>query len=184
MHIAVMAAGAVGGYFGARLAAAGHKVSFIARGSHLEAIKTNGLQVISPLGNVHLPSPDATDDPARIGPVDFVLFAVKLWETEQAARQTRPLIGANTRVITFQNGVDSVERIAPILGAEHVIGGSAYIATVISSPGIIAHTSDFARLACGRIDGAADEPLRIFVDAAKAASLDIMISDDMQRERW
>src|SRR6185503_13847602 len=118
MHIAVMAAGAVGGYFGARLAAAGHKVSFIARGSHLEAIKTNGLQVISPLGNVHLPSPDATDDPARIGPVNFVLFAVKLWETEQAARQTRPLIGANTRVITFQNGVDSIERIAPILGAE------------------------------------------------------------------
>jgi 2-dehydropantoate 2-reductase len=184
MHIAVMAAGAVGGYFGARLAAAGHKVSFIARGSHLQAIRTNGLQVISPLGNLHLPTPDVTDDPARIGPVDFVLFAVKLWETEQAAQQTRPLIGANTRVITFQNGVDSVERIAPILGAEHVIGGSAYIATVISSSGIIAHTSDFARLVCGRIDGAADEPLRIFVDASKAAGLDIMISDDMQRERW
>jgi 2-dehydropantoate 2-reductase len=184
MRIAVMAAGAVGGYFGARLAAAGHKVSFIARGSHLQAIRTNGLQVISPLGNLHLPNPDVTDDPARIGPVDCVLFAVKLWETEQAARQIRPLIGANTRVITFQNGVDSVERIAPILGAEHVIGGSAYIATVISSPGIIAHTSDFARLACGRIDGGADEPLRIFVHAAKAAGLHIMISDDMQRERW
>jgi 2-dehydropantoate 2-reductase len=184
MHIAVMAAGAVGGYFGARLAAAGHEVSFIARGSHLEAIMTNGLQVISPLGNLHLPNPDVTDDPARIGPVDFVLFAVKLWETEQAARQTRSLIGASTRVITFQNGVDSLERIAPIIGAEHVIGGSAYIATVISSSGIIAHTSDFARLVCGRIDGAADEPLRMFVDAAKAAGLDIMISDDMQRERW
>jgi ketopantoate reductase len=103
MHIAVMAAGAVGGYFGARLAAAGHKVSFIARGSQLEAMRTNGLQVNSPLGNLHLATPEVTDDPARIGPVDFVLFAVKLWETEQAARQVHPLIGANTRVITFQN---------------------------------------------------------------------------------
>jgi 2-dehydropantoate 2-reductase len=184
MHIAVMAAGAVGGFFGARLAAAGHKVSFIARGSHLEAIRANGLEVKSPLGDLHLPNPEVTDDPGRIGPVEIVLFAVKLWDTERAAWQTRSLIGPNTRVITFQNGVDSVGQIAPILGAEHVIAGSAYIATVISSPGIIAHTGNFARLVCGRIDGAADEPLRIFVDAAKAAGLDITLSDDMERERW
>jgi 2-dehydropantoate 2-reductase len=184
MHIAVMAAGAVGGYFGARLAAAGHRVSFIARGSHLEAIRVNGLQVKSPLGNLHLPHPEATDDPARIGPVDIVLFAVKLWDTERAARQALPLIGPNTRVITFQNGVDSVERIAPILGAEQIIPGSAYIATVISSPGIIAHTGNFARLLCGRADGAADEPLRIFVDSAKATGLDITLSSDMERELW
>ena len=85
MRIAAMAAGAVGGYFGARLAAAGHDVFFIARGAHLEAIKANGLKIESVHGDLHLPQPNVTDDPAKVGPVDIVLFAVKLWDTEQAA---------------------------------------------------------------------------------------------------
>ena len=145
-----MAAGAVGGYFGARMAAAGHEVHFIARGAHLEAIRKNGLKVESPLGDLHLKDAKATDDPKSIGPVDIVLFAVKLWDTEKAAEQARPLVGPNTRVITLQNGVDSVERLAPILGAENVVGGTAYIATVMASPGVISHTSAFATMRCGR----------------------------------
>ena len=146
MRIATMATGAVGGYFGGRMAAAGHDVSFIARGAQLEAIRNNGLKIESPLGNLHLEDAQRDLRSGEVGPVDIVLFAVKLWDTETAARQARAADRPpHTRVITLQNGVDSVERIAPILGAEHVIGGAAYIATVIGSPGVISHTSQFAQ---------------------------------------
>jgi 2-dehydropantoate 2-reductase len=184
MRIAAMAAGAVGGYFGARMAAAGHDVTFIARGAHRDAIRADGLIVESTLGNLHLKDAKVTDDPGEVGPVDIVLFAVKLWDTEKAAAQARPLIGPNTRLITFQNGVDSVERIAPILGADHIAGGSAYIATVIGRPGVIAHTSPFAKLRCGRIDGRQDSALETFSNAATKAGIDIETSKEMNRVRW
>jgi 2-dehydropantoate 2-reductase len=184
MRVAAMAAGAVGGYFGARLAAAGHDVSFIARGALLEAIRAKGLKIESPLGDLHLTDAKATSDPREVGPVDVVLFAVKLWDTEKAAEQARPLVGPSTRVITLQNGVDSVERIAPILGADKVVGGSAYIATVMKEPGVISHTSPFARMRCGRIDGKPDETLDAFVDAAKRAAIDIELMASMDVERW
>ena len=184
MRIAVMAAGAVGGYFGARMAAAGHDVFFIARGANLEAIKKNGLKIESVHGDLHLPKPNVTDDPAKVGAVDIVLFAVKLWDTEKAAELTRPLVGPATRVITLQNGIDSVERVAPILGAEQTIGGAAYIATVIASPGLIKQTSQFAKMRFGRADKRPDAALQAFADAGKAAKLDIGLSADMECERW
>jgi 2-dehydropantoate 2-reductase len=184
MRIAVMAAGAVGGYFGARLAAAGHDVFFIARGANLEAIKTNGLRVESVLGDLHLPNPNVANDPATIDPVDVVLFAVKLWDTEKAAEQARPLLRTDTRVVTLQNGVDSAERLAPILGADHVVAGCAYIAAAITAPGVVTHTSRFARLVCGRADGKVDATLSAFAEAAQAANLDIAVSDTIERERW
>ena len=120
----------------------------------------------------------------RVGPVDIVLFAVKLWDTEKAAELTRPLVGPATRVITLQNGIDSVERVAPILGAEHTIGGAAYIATVIASPGLIKQTSQFAKMRFGRADKRPDAALQAFADAGKAAKIDIGISTDIERERW
>jgi 2-dehydropantoate 2-reductase len=109
MQVAVMAAGAVGGYFGGRVAAAGNDVAFIARGAHGDAIRRDGLKIESALGDLHLRNVNVTDDPKQVGPVDVVLFAVKLWDTETAGEQTRALVGPNTRVITLQNGVDSVE---------------------------------------------------------------------------
>lgn len=184
MRIAAMAAGAVGGYFGARLAAAGHDVFFIARGAHRDAIAKNGLKIESTLGNLHLKEAKVTDDPKTVGPVDIVLFAVKLWDTEKAAQEAKPLIGPGTRVITLQNGVDSVERMAPILGADNVVGGIAFIATVIASPGVISHTSQFAQIRCGRIDGRSDPALDAFAGAAKAAGIDITTVDNINRERW
>jgi 2-dehydropantoate 2-reductase len=184
MKIAIMAAGAVGGYFGARLAAAGHDVHFIARGAQLEAIRNSGLMVESALGNVHLKETQVTDDPSTVGPVDIVLFAVKLWDTETAGEQARPLIGPDTRLITLQNGVDSVERLAAILGAEHVAGGIAYIATVIAEPGRISHTSKFAQMRIGRIDGKPDAQLLAFEAAAKQAGIDIELSDSIDVMRW
>src|SRR5258705_6627659 len=134
MRIAVMAAGAVGGYFGGRMAAAGHDVAFIARGAHRDAIRRDGLKIESALGDLHLKDVNVTDDPKQVGPVDMVLFAVKLWDPERAGEQTRPLVGADTRVITLQNGVDSVERLAPILGDDATIGGATYLGAKNAPP--------------------------------------------------
>ena len=184
MRIAAMAAGAVGGYFGARMAAAGHDVFFIARGANLEAMKKNGLKIESVHGDLHLPKPNATDDPRSVGPVDVVLFAVKLWDTEDAARLMKPMVDASTRVITVQNGVDSVERLSTILPPDCVNGGAAYIPTVIGSPGVIKHTSHFAKLRYGRLDKKPDAVLQAFTDAGKAAKVDIDVSADINVEIW
>ena len=160
MRIAAMAAGAVGGYFGARMADAGHDVFFIARGAHLEAISKNGLNIESVHGDLHLPKPNVTDDPAKVGPVDIVLFAVKLWDTEQAAEAARPLMGPDSRLITFQNGVDSLDRISAVVGADRTVGGATYIVTIIAAPGVIKHTSQFARIVVGRPDKKPDAKLQ------------------------
>jgi len=184
MRIAAMAAGAVGGYFGARMAAAGHDVFFIARGANLAALKTNGLKLESVNGDLQLPRVNATDDAKTVGPVDIVLFAVKLWDTEQAAQATRPLVGPNTRVITLQNGIDSVERIGAILPPDTVVGGTAAIASTIAAPGLIRNTSKFAAIRFGRVDGKADAVLQAFADAAKTANVDAAIVPDIQHEIW
>jgi 2-dehydropantoate 2-reductase len=184
MRIAIMAAGAVGGYFGARLAKAGHDVVFIARGAHLDAIRTHGLKIESVLGDLHLRNVNATDDLKSVGPVDVVMFAVKLWDTETAGEQTRALLGPDTRVVTLQNGVDSVERLVPILGSEHVVGGTTHVVTVMPAPGVIRQTSPFAQFHCGRPHAQPDAKLQAFVDAARAASIDAILSDDIERDRW
>jgi 2-dehydropantoate 2-reductase len=184
MRVGVMAAGAVGGYFGARLLAAGHDVVFFARGAHLEAIRKNGLKVESPLGNLHLKDVQVTDDPSGIAPVDLIFFAVKLWDTERAAAQLRPLVKSDTRVMTLQNGVDSVDRLAPILGDAVVIGGSTYVVTVIAEPGVIRQTSPFARIRCGRLDGKTDSVLANYVEQIRAAGIEIVLSDQMRTELW
>jgi 2-dehydropantoate 2-reductase len=184
MRIGVMAAGAVGGYFGARLAADGHDVIFFARGANLEAIRKNGLIIESPLGNLHLPSVSVTDDPGSVVPVDIVLFAVKLWDLESAAQSLRPLIGSRTQVITLQNGIDAVERAAPILGVDHVAGGTAQILSVIAAPGLIKHSSKVAIIRCGHIDRHSDPTLVAFAEAGKKAGLDVSLSDDIERDLW
>ena len=184
MRMAVMAAGAVGGYFGARMAAAGHDVAFIARGAHRDAIRRDGLKIESALGDLHLKDVNVADDPKQVGPVDVALFAVKLWDTESAAAQARPLVGARTRVITLQNGVDSVERLAPILGDEATIGGATYVVTNIARPGVIRHTGTVARIRCGRLDGRSDDVLAACVNEMKSAGIDITLADHMLVDIW
>ena len=184
MRVAVMAAGAVGGYFGARMAAAGHDVAFVARGAHRDAIRRDGLRVESPLGDLHLKDAKVTDDPREIGPVDLVLFAVKLWDTEAAGEQARPLVGPTSRVVTLQNGVDSVERLAPILGENVTIGGSTYVVSTILRPGVIRHTGQTAKIRCGRLDRRADPVLASHVEQIKAAGIDITLADDMLLDTW
>jgi 2-dehydropantoate 2-reductase len=184
MRIAVMAAGAVGGYFGGRMAAAGHDVAFIARGAHRDAIRRDGLQIESTLGDLHLKDVNVTDEPKQVGPVDVVLFAVKLWDTETAGEQTRPLVGSNTRVITLQNGVDSVERLAPILGDDATIGGVTYVVTRIVRPGVIRHSGATAKVRCGRLERRSDAVLASYVEQIKATNIDIALTDHMLLDIW
>ena len=184
MRIAVMGSGGIGGFFGAKLARGGADVSFVARGAHLAAMRERGLAIESTDESFSLPKVKVTDDPATIGQVDLVMFGVKLWDTETAAELTKPMVGPDTRVITLQNGVDSYERVSKILGKPQTIPGTAYIAAVLGGPGVMRHTSKFATMRCGRMEGTPDPKLAAFVEAAKAANIDIQPQDDMNRERW
>ncbi|HLI13130.1 MAG TPA: 2-dehydropantoate 2-reductase [Alphaproteobacteria bacterium] len=184
MRIAVMAAGAVGGYFGARLAAAGEEVHVLARGAHLEAIRAEGLRIESPRGDLVIRPAQATDDPAAIGPVDIVLFAVKLWDTEAAGALCKPLLGRDTAVVSLLNGVDSEERLAAILGREHVMGGVAYIASTIAAPGLIRHTGTMARLVFGELDGTRSRRGAALLVACERAGIDSQLTDAIATELW
>ena len=182
MRIAVMGAGGVGGYFGARLAQAGHQVSFIARGRHLEALRTQGLRVKSALGDAEL-KVRAFQDPREAGQADVVMFAVKLWDTESAAEQLRPIV-ENGIVIPFQNGVESVDRISAILGKDKVMGGSAYIATRIAAPGLIEHTGTMARLRFGPLMPSQRSAAQGFLAVCKESGVDAELSEDIVRVNW
>lgn len=184
MKIAVMGSGGVGGYFGARLADAGNDVSFIARGAHLEAIRDEGLRVKSPFGDMHVTSVRATNDPADVGPVDIVLFATKLYDTESAGEMCKPFIGDDTAVISLLNGVDSEDQLSQILGANHVAGGVARISAEIAAPGVVHHHSNFASIEFGELDGRKSHRLQTFLDAAKAASIDAQLVDDINVAIW
>ena len=177
MKIAIYGSGGVGGFFGARLAAAGNDVHFIARGAHLRAMRSHGLKVESGSGNVHLPKPSVHEEAADIGPVDLVMFAVKLGDVESAAHKLKPLLHERTLVIPFQNGVDAPEILKKVIGPQHVLPGVAYIATGISAPGVVTHTGTMQRLQVGP---GADA----FVKACKAAGINIDQAEDIDRARW
>lgn len=184
MRIAVMGTGGVGGYFGGRLAAAGQDVAFIARGAHLEALQQRGLVIRSALGDASIAPVRARDDPAAIGPVDLVLFTVKLYDTEAAAEAIRPLIGPDTGVVTFQNGITGPEVLARKLGPEHVIGGVAKIAAVIAEPGVIRHTGTMAELVFGELDGSGSARVAALAAALDKAGVRHTVSEDIRREIW
>ena len=151
MRIAVMGTGGIGGYFGGRLAEGGADVAFIARGKMLAALRKDGLRIKSQLGDLHLNPVVATDDPKKLGPVDLVVFGVKLWDTEEAARLIKPLVSGDTAVISFQNGVDKDDVLRGVLGDRAIIGGLSYIAATIAEPGVIAHGGTDAAAGVRRI---------------------------------
>ena len=184
MKIAVMGSGGVGGYFGARLAAAGNDVTFIARGAHLAAIRSAGLQVRSPHGDVRIHPAEASDKPAAVGPVDIVLFATKLYDTESAGELCKSLIGTDTAVISLLNGVDSEEQLGRILGPQHVVGGVARISAEIAEPGVIQHHSSFASIEFGELDGRRSDRLQRFLDAAEEARINAQLCDDIDAAIW
>jgi len=183
VRIAAMGAGGVGGYFGARLQQAGHDVSFFARGRHLEAIRSQGLVVESPHGNARL-QVKVFDDPAKAGVADVVLFAVKLWDTESAAAQIKPIVGPDTVVIPFQNGVESIERLRKVLPEPAVMGGSAYIATHIKSPGVIEHTGQMARIQFGPLLLSQKSAAQKFLEVCRSAGIQAEIPEDIVKANW
>jgi 2-dehydropantoate 2-reductase len=183
MRIAVIGAGGVGGYFGARLAQAGNDVVFVARGAHLAALRSRGLRIDSANGKFVL-DVNATDDPASLEPVDVVMFCVKLWDVEQGAAQIAPLVARGGVVIPFQNGIDSTDIVSRVIGASHVLGGVAYIAASISEPGVIAHVGTMARLRVGAFDAALAPRAQAFVDACIAAGIEAELTPDIRRALW
>ena len=175
-----MGAGGLGGYFGARLAAAGNDVAFVARGAHLAAIRQDGLRVESARGDLHLRDVAATDDPATLAPADVVIIAVKLWDTETAAEAVKPLVRPGTAVVSFQNGVSKDEVLTRILGREAVIGGVGQIGVVIASPGVIRHTGTMAKLTFGELDNTRTPRVEALLDACTAAGIDAEIAHGHQ----
>jgi 2-dehydropantoate 2-reductase len=152
IRFAIVGSGAVGGYYGAKLARAGQRVTFVARGAHLRAIRERGLLVWTPLGDF-LVRADAVQDPSETGPVDVVIFAVKTYDTSTAIGHLPALLGQDTIVLTLQNGVDSADEIARAVGQARVLGGATYIATALSAPGLIEQTGTHRRIVFGEVFG-------------------------------
>jgi len=184
MRIAVMGAGGVGGYFGAQFASAGHEVSLIARGAHLDALRANGLTVESAVSPVRSLPVQAVEDPAQLAPVDVVMFCVKLWDVEAAAPTIAPLLAGGGIVIPFQNGVDSHRVLMRILGPGRVAGGVAQIGAVIRAPGIITHTGTMARLRVGAFPEGPRAAVQAFADAGRSAGIAVDVVDDINRALW
>ena len=184
MRIAIMGSGGVGGYFGARLVKGGADVTFVARGAHLAAMRQNGLTIDSAHEPVHLPKVNVTDDPATIGPVDLVMFCVKLWDTEDAARQLIPIVGPETGIISFQNGAQKDDMLRPIFGDKALMGGVAYVGTTIGRPGVILQTGQLQRLVFGEYDGRRSARAEAFLAACKKGGINAELSDDVRRSLW
>jgi len=184
MRIAIMGAGALGAYFGARLHDAGFDVTLIARGAHLAAIQKDGLFVDSPNGDLHLTDIRATDDPSQVGVVDCVLFFVKNYDLEGALAQAAPMVGPDSFVATFQNGITAPRVAAEAFGADNVLGGAAWIPGYIEAPGRIKHTDTKDTLSFGALTpNGRDNEQRLF-DALKSAGTRPVIASDIEKALW
>ena len=187
MRFAILGSGAVGGYYGARLARAGHSVTFIARGAHLEAIRQRGLVVRSSrLGDFTVTAP-AEEDTTRVGQVDVVIIAVKTYDNATALPLVGPMLGPESAVLTVQNGVDSAQDIAAVVGQEAVIGGTTYIATAMVAPGVIEQTGTHRRIVFGEVFGALPRlsaRARVIHDVLSSADIQSEAVDDGRAPIW
>jgi 2-dehydropantoate 2-reductase len=184
MHIVFYGAGGIGGYFGARLLAAGEQVSFVARGRHAQAMREHGLRVRSPLGDLQVAVPSLSDDPTALPKADLVVFAVKMPDAESAAALLKTLLKPETVVLPLQNGVEIVDVLTAALGAEPVALGAAYIPAKIAEPGVIEHAGGFASLRFGALQPAQRPVLESFVAACTRANVQVELVPDMRRVMW
>ena len=178
-----MGSGGLGGYFGARLCDGGSEVHFIARGKHLQAMRSQGLRVEGPNG-IALSRVNATDDPGEVGVVDFVMLCVKLWDTETALQQIRPLIGPATTIISFQNGVLKDQYLRTVYGESHIMGGVGYVAATIERPGVIRQTGSMQRLLFGEFGGSRSPRGQALLKACLSGGIDAELSENILREIW
>jgi 2-dehydropantoate 2-reductase len=184
MRIAIMGSGGLGGYFGARLVQGGAAdVHFVARGKHLEAMRQEGLRVEGP-EPLHVKPVQVTDDPRKIGVADVVMFCVKLWDTEQAIEQIRPLVGPDTAIISFQNGVLKDQYLRQAFDPRQLMGGVGYVATTIAAPGVIRQTGPMQRLLFGEFDGSRSKRGEDLLAACLAGGIKAEFSSDIVREIW
>jgi 2-dehydropantoate 2-reductase len=184
MRIAIMGSGGLGGYFGAKLVAGGAAdVHFIARGRHLEAMRRDGLRVEGPQP-LHVTALSATDDPRAIGPVDLVMLCVKLWDTESAIEQIRPLVGPQTTIVSFQNGVLKDQFLRAAFDERQLMGGVGYVATTIEAPGVIRQTGPMQRLLFGEFDGSRSARGEALLAACLAGGIKAELSTEILREIW
>lgn len=179
-----MGAGGVGGYYGGLLAQQGHDVIFIARGAHLNAVQENGLRVKSIHGDFHVKSAQATDDPAQVGPVDFLLFCTKAYALDEAAHLIRPLVGGMTAILPLLNGIDAAERIGVVVGMEHVLGGVTQISSALEGPGVVKQVSQFRRVIFGELDGTVSERVSSIETAFKETGITVEVSKDIHKALW
>lgn len=184
MRIAIVGSGGLGGYFGARLAAGGSDVHFLARGVHLDAMRENGIAIEGGPDPIHVPNVDATDDPAQIGPVDLALIAVKLWDTESVLEQIRPLVGPDTVLVSCQNGVLKDIYLKAVYPEHQIMGGVAYVAATIERPGVIRQTGPMQRLIIGEFDGKRSERAESFFQACRRGRIAVEISENVERDIW
>jgi 2-dehydropantoate 2-reductase len=184
LRFGVVGAGGVGGYFGARLAAAGHDVAFVARGAHLRAIRRDGLRVESIKGDVHVQPARATDRPEDIGPVDAVLCAVKAWQLPEALVAMPPLLGKDSVVLPLQNGVEAVDEAREAVGRMRVLGGAAWIRAEIAAPGLIRHSGIEPRIVLGEPDGGHSARSRDLAAVLAAAGVSAEATDDIAAVLW
>jgi len=181
----MMGSGGVGGFLGGRLAHAGYDVSFVARGAHLAAMRKHGLAIESQAhGDIRVPSVRATDDPASIGPVDVIILSVKLWDTESAIRQMKPMLKPGTGVLSLQNGVIKDDILRRELGEGPVMGGVCYVATTIARPGVILQTGSMQRVVIGEYDGRPSERTRLLHEALGKVGITAELSGDVRRAIW
>ncbi|MGE4081903.1 MAG: ketopantoate reductase family protein [Vicinamibacterales bacterium] len=187
MRIAIVGAGAVGGYFAARLSRAGQHVAVVARGAHLEAIRAHGLRVVSPALGDFTARCDAEADPARIGPVDLVVFAVKAYDNDTAIAQLGPLLGPATAILTLQNGIDSTSQLAAAHGEARVLGGTTYVATAVEAPGRIVQTGVHRSIIFGEAFGerrAVSARVQAIADVLATADIEVTAVPDARVPIW
>ena len=180
-----MGSGGVGGFFGGRLAQAGCDVSFVARGSHLQALRDKGLTIENQAqGDIHLDKVRVTDDPATLGVADIVILSVKLWDTEDAARAIRPIVGPHTGVLSLQNGVVKDDILRRIFDPAQVMGGVCYVATHIARPGVIEQVGAMQRIVVGEYDGRTSDRVRELHAALAKSGVAAELSSDVRRAIW
>jgi len=184
MQIAIYGTGGVGGYFGGRLARAGEKVVFIARGEHLRAIKEKGLRVDSRDGDFVIQPATATDSVSDVGPVDLVIVGVKAWQVPEAARAMKPLIGSDTTVLPLQNGVEAATQLVDVLGADRVVGGLCRIVSFVHEPGHIRHAGFAPSVIIGELDNKRTDRIVAIEQLFKRAGVDITVAPDIQVALW
>lgn len=184
MKFAVMGTGGIGAFIGARLAKAGHDVSFVARGAHLDAIRETGLTLTSGLGDIHIASPPASADPAELEVPDAVIFTVKGYDTEAAAALMRPLVGTETIIVGFQNGVESVARLAEFFPRERIYGSITYVPAVVDAPGVVRHTGNVTRCIVGARPEQDEVRIAAVAEAMRAGGIETELSDDIERDLW